>query len=353
MPARDANAGVRIAAVAPNWLGDAVMSLPALHRLGAAPGVSLSVLASPYVARVFLHQRGIDELAVDSGGGRTARIAARVRTLRAAAPDVAVMFPPSFSSVLPSWIARVPRRVGFRADARSALLTRGLPLPSRAVHLVDSYVDLARAALGDPGVESVPPSAARLVVGDNERESIRRRLAGVVNGGYLVVVPGAAFGPAKSWPEERYRALCAELVRHTRVILTGSGGDRALCQRIAQSVPGVVSLAGETTLGEMFALVEDARALVANDSGAPHVAAALGVPCVVLFGSTSPAWTAPRGSDVRVLQHKVHCNPCFRRTCPTQLECFNGIAVSDVVSAVTEILARPARKPVSAGKGLG
>jgi len=348
MPARDANA-----AVAPNWLGDAVMSLPALHRLGAAPGVSLSVLASPYVARVFLHQRGIDELAVDSGGGRTARIAARVGTLRAAAPDVAVMFPPSFSSVLPSWLARVPRRVGFRADARSALLTHGLPLPSRAVHLVDSYAELAQDALRTVGIETRDDAPAQLVVTGLERAAVRGRLGAGADDGYVVVVPGAAFGPAKSWPEERYRALCAELVRHTRVILTGSGGDRALCQRIAQSVPGVVSLAGETTLGEMFALVEDARALVANDSGAPHVAAALGVPCVVLFGSTSPEWTAPRGSEVRILQHKVHCNPCFRRTCPTQLECFNGIAVSDVVSAVTEILARPARKPVSAGKGLG
>jgi heptosyltransferase-2 len=157
------------------------------------------------------------------------------------------------------------------------------------------------------------------------------------SGEYLVVVPGAAFGPAKSWPEERYRALCAELACHTRVILSGSGGDRVVCERIAAAVPGVQSLAGETSLGEMFALVEGARALVANDSGAPHVAAALGVPCVVLFGSTSPAWTAPRGGDVRVLQHKVHCNPCFRRTCPTQLECFNGIAVGDVVSSVMDI----------------
>ena len=90
-------------------------------------------------------------------------------------------------------------------------------------------------------------------------------------------------------------------------------------------------MAGETTLGEFFAHAADADALLANDSGAPHVAAALGTPVVVLFGSTSPAWTAPIGPGVRVIQHVVHCNPCFRRTCPTQLECFNGIAVDRVI----------------------
>jgi heptosyltransferase-2 len=329
------------------------MSLPAIGMLAASSDVSLSVLSSPYVARVFLNQPGVDELIVDGEVGRTGRILSRMRALRRTRPRSVIHFPPSFSSALPAWLARVPARIGFDADGRGALLSDALPLPSRSVHLVDSYVDLARAALRDIGMSASPPVLPRLFVAEGERDSMRQRIGPIRNGGYVVVVPGAAFGPAKSWPEARYRALCMELARHTAVILTGSRGDRPVCERIAASVPGVVSLAGETSLGEMFALVEGARALVANDSGAPHVAAALGVPCVVLFGSTSPAWTAPRGSDVRVLQHRVHCNPCFRRTCPTELECFNGIAVADVAGAVSEILSRPARKPVPAGKGLG
>jgi heptosyltransferase-2 len=343
---REIDARQRVAIVAPNWLGDAVMSLPAINMLATAS--RLSVLTSPYVARVFLHQPGIEEIHVDPRGGRGRRIVARTRSLRSVWPRAAAIFPPSFSSVLPVFLSGVPRRIGFRADGRGAMLTHALPLPSREVHLVDSYLELSRAVLRDLGIDGGPPSRARLHVGDSERASMRRHIAGIADGGYVVVVPGAAFGPAKSWPEERYRALCAELVGSVGVVLTGSRGDRDVCERIARSVPGVISLAGETSLGEMFALVEGACAVVANDSGAPHVAAALEVPCVVLFGSTSPAWTAPRGEDVRVLQHKVHCNPCFRRTCPTQLECFNGIAVDEVHSAVVEILAR-ARKKAGAG----
>jgi heptosyltransferase-2 len=138
------------------------------------------------------------------------------------------------------------------------------------------------------------------------------------------------------------------------VVLAGSEGDRAVCDRVAGGAPGVHSLAGKTTLGELFALIEGARVLVANDSGAPHAAAALDLPCVVLFGSTSPAWTAPRGRDVRVLQHRVHCNPCFRRTCPTQLECFHGIEVEEVFAAVVEVLGRASdRKTVPPGQPVG
>jgi heptosyltransferase-2 len=344
-----AGAPRRVAVVAPNWLGDAVMSLPALGILAHAHGVSLTVMAGPYTARVFLHQTGVDDLMIDHSAGRMTRIGTRARALRRARPDAAVVFPPSFSSALPPWLARVPRRIGFRSDGRGAWLTRGLPLPSRDIHLAASYRELSRAALESLGLAAPLAPPARLVVTDRERRAIRVRLGEVARDGYVVVVPGAAFGPAKSWPAERYAALCRQLARETRVVLAGSAGDRARCDEVAGSVRDVHTLAGETSLDEFFALIEGARALVANDSGAPHVAAALDIPVVVLFGSTSPAWTAPVGHDVRVLQHKVHCNPCYRRTCPTQLECFNGIAVDEVLAAVREILAKPREKDDAAG----
>jgi heptosyltransferase-2 len=222
-------------------------------------------------------------------------------------------------------------------------------MPSREIHLSDAYAELARAALRNLGVEAMAPSAPRLVVTDDERASIQKRVGAAARDGYVVVVPGAAFGPAKSWPADRYRALCGMLARETHVVLAGSAGDRSVCDQIAGMVSGVQSLAGQTSLGELFALVQGSRALIANDSGAPHVAAALDVSCVVLFGSTSPTWTAPRGRDVRVLQHKVHCNPCYRRTCPTQLECFHGIAVEAVFDVVRDALPAASQKPGAAG----
>lgn len=341
--------------MAPNWLGDAVMCLPALGLLATASGVSLSVFASPYVARVFLHQSGIDDIHVDPVAGRSRRIVARVQALRSLSPRAAAIFPPSFSSALPPLLAGVPKRIGFRADGRQVVLTHAPAMPSRDVHLTRAYLDLARAAIESAGLDAgAPPGTARLHVTQSERESIHRRLGSFAREGYVVVVPGAAFGPAKSWPAERYRALCALLARETHVVLAGSAGDRAVCDHVAGGTPGVHSVAGDTSLGELFALLEGACIVVANDSGAPHAAAALDVPCIVLFGSTSPAWTAPAGGHVRVLQHKVHCNPCYRRTCPTQLECFHGIEVEEVFTAAMKTLGRtPDRKTVPPGQPVG
>ncbi len=332
----------KVVAVAPNWLGDAVMCLPAVALL-ARGGVTTVVVSAPYVARVFWGVDGVDEVWVDAASGRLRRIATRARTMRALGTDAVALFPPSFESALPGFVAAVRHRVGFDSDARRALLTASLGPPSREVHLGTSYARVARrvlTALGLPGDAAVDLPLPALRVSDGERTAAARLLgsAGVSGGDYLVVVPGAAFGPAKAWPRERYRALCRLLTREAPVIVCGGAGDRAVCAEIADGMDGVVNVAGRTTLGEFFAVVESARALVANDSGAPHVAAALGVPVVVLFGSTSPAWTAPLGRTVEVLQHKVHCNPCYRRECPTQLECFHGIEVDAVRERVSAVL---------------
>jgi heptosyltransferase-2 len=331
----------RLAVVAPQWLGDAVMSLAAVDRAAAA-GWEVVVVASPYTARVYWGVAGVVEIQADPGPGRLARVRARARALRAYRADAAVVLPPSFSSALPAWLARVPVRAGFASDARRALLTAPVPTPARTTHLSASYVDLVRRALGEqaPARPRTLAPAARVQVADAERAAIERTLARhrVKRGGYVLVVPGAAYGPAKAWPRERYRRACEELARDVRVVLGGSAGDRAGCDEIAGGLDGVANLAGATTLGEFFALVEGARAVLANDSGAPHVAASLGVPTVVLFGSTLPEWTAPVGGRVEVMQHKVHCNPCFRRTCPTQLECFHGIEPGEVTARVRRAL---------------
>jgi lipopolysaccharide heptosyltransferase II len=332
----------KVVAVAPNWLGDAVMCLPAVALL-ARGGATTAVASTPYVARVFWGVGGVDEVWVDAVSGRLRRITARSRALRTLGADAVALFPPSFASAVPGFVAGVRHRVGFTTDARRTLLTETLGAPSRDVHLATSYAQVARRALAAVGLPvdaagDLPPAVLR--VSDDERAAAARLLgaAGVTGREYLVVVPGATFGPAKAWPRDRYRALCRRLTRDVPVVVCGGAGDRDACAEIADGVDGVVNLSGRTSLGEFFAVVESARALLANDSGAPHVAAALGVPAVVLFGSTSPAWTAPLGRTVEIMQHKVHCNPCYRRECPTQLECFHGIEVDAVWERLNAVL---------------
>jgi len=268
----------------------------------------------------------------------------RTRALCAYGADAVVVLPPSFSSAVPAWLAGVRTRVGFATDGRAPILSARVAAPARTTHLSASYVELVKRALEpDRSADRVSSAASpvRLAVAPMERANVAALLSqhGIRSGRYAVVVPGAAFGPAKSWPWERYRRVCEDLARDTAVVLAGSASDAAVCERVRDGLPGVANLAGRTTLGEFFALIEGAGVLLANDSGAPHAAAALGVPVTVLFGSTSPEWTAPLGERVDVVQHKVHCNPCFRRTCPTQLECFAGIEAADVIARVRRMLA--------------
>lgn len=336
----------RIALVAPNWLGDAVMSLPLIGMLGSTGDASLTVVAPELTARVYWGLEEIDQLVVLPKRGPSRGIASRRRYFRQSRPDAAVLLPPSLSSAVAPWIAGVPVRVGYAADRRDPLLTDRLPVrDARAEHLSDNFLRLGQKALSRLGL-SAPASfdtpRVRVAAGDlAEWERVRadRRIPP----DYVVVVPGATYGPAKSWPWQRYRAAVIELSKTIPVVLGGTAAEREICARIAEGVPGEVhQLAGETSLGTFLALLGVARVVVANDSGSPHLAASVGTPVVVLFGSTSPVWTAPRGAAVDVIRHPVHCSPCFRKSCPTELECFDGIAVEGVVERAFQHLA-PAR----------
>lgn len=327
--------------IAPNWLGDAVMSLPLIGYLAAARGMSLRVVASPYAARVFLGLDEVAELIVLSRTGRTRGLVARGATIRRLAADGGVVLPPSFSSALTLFLSGVPNRIGFANDARGSLLSTALPGHDlRDEHLSQNYLRLGREVLSrlridDPG-STVSP---RIKVFDHERESLAETLGGRgVSGGYAVVLPGAIYGPTKHWPADKYRRLVESLSAEVPVVLAGGGREVGLCDEIARDLPDVFNLAGATSLGELFALLEGSRVVVANDSGAPHAAASLGTPVVVIFGSTSPVWTKPLGGRVRVVREPVHCSPCFLQECPTQLECYEGIKPDRVLAEALDAM---------------
>lgn len=326
----------RITVVAPTWLGDAVMSLPLLGALAADTDAIVSVAAPAYCARVYWGLPGVDELAVFEKRPRWRAL--RQLSAIARGADAVVVLPPSFSSAVAARLSGARIRCGFASDGRSMLLSHTVAL-TRERHLSDSYLDVgavALARLGQAAETDRRPVPPRIKVTDADRGAAGavREEAGLSGGDYIVVVPGATFGPAKSWPADRFRALVTALSRDVTVVLSGAVGERALCERIGRGLDNVVNAAGRTGIGAFFALLEGARAVVANDSGAPHVSANLGVPTVVLFGSTSPRWTAPLGPEVDVVREPVHCSPCFRRTCPTQLECFAGIEPERVVERV-------------------
>jgi len=328
----------RLLLVAPSWLGDAVMSLPLLGYFAACEGVRVCVMCAGYTARVFWGLDEVDQLVVLSKSGWARRFWQRSRTLRAIGTDGGVVLPPSFSSALALYLAGIRHRVGFRTDARGVLLTHGLSSRgSRESHLSDNYLGLGRGLIDAMGVRGPNNyEAPSIRVFDADRERAARTLGNHfdTHSGYVVVVPGATFGPTKSWPREKYRDLVTMMSKDVPVVMAGSAAERELCEWISNGVPGVFNLAGETDLATLFGILEGALTVVANDSGVPHAAASIGTSVVVIFGSTSPTWTRPLGSHVDVVREPVHCSPCFLKECPTELECYADISVEMVRNRV-------------------
>ena len=314
----------RALVIAPQWIGDAVMSEPLL-RLLAARGERLAVAALPWVAPVY---RAMPQLAevieLPFAHGRLDWAERRrIATALRARFDVAYVLPNSIKSALIPWLARIPRRIGYHGEGRWLLLNQRLPNPAGRPPMVAFYSALAGAA---PAQGERP----RLAFGADVIRSATAA-AGVEPGAYFVFAPGAEYGPAKCWPAARYAELARTLyARHRQpVLLLGSGKEAALCESISQAanapangpaVPGACRvLAGRTSLIDAMALIAAARGMVSNDSGLMHVAAAFGIPQAAVFGSTSPQHTPPLNPRARVLWLKdelnLDCMPCFERTC--------------------------------------
>ncbi len=312
---------------APNWLGDAVMTLPALAALrGQFPRAHLAVLAKPWVADIYRGQPGVDELIPYQGSRR--EIAARVRQ---DGFDCAVLLPNSFDSALTVWMAGVPTRIGYRRDGRGLLLTRAVwpPEPGEIPrHERFYYLELLRRA---GLIETLPPA-----------EYIRMAADAASDGPPVVgVSPGAAYGGAKRWLPERFAEAADRLAGELggSIALFGSPGERALCEQIAAMVTAPVhNYAGETTLAEFIRLAAGCRVFLTNDSGPMHVASALGVPTVAVFGATDHTTTGPAGSHATVVRRLVRCSPCLLRECPIDHRCMTSVTVDHVIEAALQLL---------------
>jgi heptosyltransferase-2 len=323
---------------ATNWIGDVVMTLPALEALRERyPGNRIAVLARPWVREILASHPAVDEVIdLPRGKGRARDLAGlwlAAGRIRRTGFGMAVLFQNAFEAALIARLARVPIRVGYDTDGRRLLLTHPVSRKSApgGAHQTGYYLNLVRA-LGWRG----EPRAPRLHVAGPEREAASLRLAeqGVRPGQRIVgLAPGAAFGPAKRWPPERFAAAAdrAADAWDAAVIVLGSEGDREACRAVSSAMHRrPLDLCGRTGLGRAVALIASCDLFLTNDSGLMHVASALEVPTVAVFGSTDPTATGPLGSRSRVVRNPVSCAPCLRPVCPEDYRCLRGVSVDDV-----------------------
>src|SRR6202162_2323141 len=316
--------------VAPNWLGDCVMALPALRAIRRArPGDGLTVLARRGAASLFRAEGSADAVLERSG------LLQDARRLRAGRFAEAWLLPNSLRSAIAPCLAGIPVRIGYDTDHRGPLLTHALPPPSRTEHQLRDYDALLRLRGIEPDFEAprLPVTAKGL-----DRAAFALEAAGVDRDEPLALVaPGAAFGWTKCGPPERYGALGDLLAARgfASAVVIGPG-EEALGAAVAAAARARLPVLG-AGLGPL-PLCSCARFVVSTDAGPMHIAAAVGVPVAAFFGPTDPVRTAPSGPAARVLDRYVFCSPCFLKECPYGHECMREITPEDAWQAVDEVL---------------
>ena len=325
--------------IAPQWIGDAVMTEPLLRRL-AARGERLTVGALPWVAPVYRAMPQVADVIEFpfAHGGLQFKARRSIAKRLAGQFDKAYVLPNSLKSALLPFLASIPQRIGYLGEARVGLLTHRLKNPKNKLPMVAFYSALS----GESGLADDRPEMQM----DAAQVEATLHELGLSRGSYVVFAPGAEFGPAKRWPAHHFSELAAKL--DATVVLLGSGKEAALCDEIAAPVNAVqtgkcLNLAGKTSLPQALALIAASRSTISNDSGLMHIAAALGVPQVAIFGSSSPLHTPPLNDKAHVLwlkadpayQPPLDCAPCFSRECPLgHTRCLNDIGAERVLTAL-------------------
>jgi len=343
---RNADPPQRVLVKEVNWLGDLVFSLPAVKAVRQAyPNAHLAVLIKRELAGFFDGARWIDEVMPYRIAPRLAGVADRwrvVTAIRARQFDLAIVLPRSFEAAFWVALAGVPCRAGFAADARGPLLTHSVTRPSSvpAQHQMYEYLHLLRATLH---IDSDAPDT-HLDIHEPHRERMRAWLQQTrrrPQDRLIALATAAAYGPAKEWPESHFGILIDQLAEHHGVecVLVGAPSERAKSERIAAgSRHGALVAAGETTVGELIALLSLCDGFAGNDSGSLHVAAAVGIPTLGLYGSTNPARTGPLGARTATIYRQIECAPCLERTCRFgHYRCLTQIGPDDVITALCEL----------------
>ncbi|HMD10629.1 MAG TPA: lipopolysaccharide heptosyltransferase II [Candidatus Acidoferrum sp.] len=323
---------------ATNWVGDAIMALPALRCVRSRfPEAEITILARPYVAFIYQNQQVCDKTVFLDYKSDI------VDELRAQKFDVALLLQNAFEAAWLAWRAGIPERIGYARDGRSLLLTKAVPVPKPGeipLHEQYYYLELLRRA---GWLASLPSQS---FIGLDVPEENRQRAAEfLLSSGVsphsmrIAIGAGASYGSAKCWPPDRFAELANRLQAHgsAEVILFGTSSEAPVSSAIAMGMHRPpIDLTGETSISDLPALLSQCHLFIGNDSGAMHVAAAVGLPVVAVFGPTDPFGTAPVTPRCSIVQEKPYCSPCFLRRCPTDHRCMTHVTPNVVEDAARQ-----------------
>jgi len=338
----------RILIRATNWVGDAVMSLPAFEAVRENfPKSHIAVLARPWVVPLYQsHPAANEVIPYERGYGYWkdfSEFLRVIRFIRSLHFDMAVLFQNAFEAALIARLAGIRIRIGYNTDGRGFLLSHSVVRGKEVLklHQIEYYLTVLRA-LGwdaptkDPALETRPEAIARV------RSLLSSR--GIENQHLVIgLSPGAVYGPAKRWPVERFAAIGDRAIREwgAKVVVIGTEKEKAIGETlISATAPGALNLCGMTGLGDALALIKRCRLFVSNDSGLMHVAAALKVPTVAIFGSTDSVATGPRGKNARVVKQDMDCSPCLKPECSAGYRCLLAVQPEDVWREMEELRAQ-------------
>jgi heptosyltransferase-2 len=333
---------------ATNWVGDAILALPALRAVSHKfPEASISVLARPYVAEIYRDQQICDELIRYDPNGKHQGLRGRERLvgeLQERRFDVALLLQNAFDAAWLAWRAGIPERIGYARDGRSWLLTKAIPVPKpgeipphekfyylellRRAGWLERLSDVRHIALAVP--EALKMRASQTLLEAGARPQALR----------LALGAGASYGSAKCWPPERFAQFANEFqsMKDADVCLFGTARELAVSGAIAAGMKRKpIDLTGKTNIGELPALLSQCHLFLGNDSGAMHVAAAVGLPVAAVFGPTDPDGTSPVTTRYEIVRQKPYCSPCFLKRCPTDHRCMRCVTPEMVRTAVDRL----------------
>jgi len=333
-----------------NWVGDSVMTVPALRALRRLlPKSEITLVVRPWARGLFSGSDFVDDLLVYDRRNAFSALQ-QVRTWKSRRFDLAVLFQNAFEAALIPFLARIPHRLGYATEARQLMLTDPVPPPDwrSTEHEVFYYLYLVAALeqslFGTSTVCENPPDV-RLEVSEHRKHEARGLLRqyGVVDESLIVAIcPGSINSRAKRWPAESYASVADRLIdTGKQVLLIGSTDEQEVSHQVKSHMQNApVDLTGKTTLDQVTAVLSLADLVVTNDTGPAHLASALGRPTLVIFGPTNPSTTRPFSAEAEILHHPPDCAPCMLRDCPIDHRCMTAITVAEVLEQSTALLKR-------------